>query len=104
MGRLRRGLAATGRQRGAGAVALTVLIAAGALVLVLSLSGSGGGAAPAPSSSSGATGTVARRTLAERLTASGTIGYAGETTVFARLAGTVTALPAIGRASCRERV
>ena len=42
------------------------------------------------------TGTVERRTLAERLTATGTIGYAGETTVLARLAGTVTALPAVG--------
>ncbi len=76
---------------------MAVLIAAGGLALVLVFGGSGDGAGPAPSpSSSGATGTVARRTLAERLTATGTIGYAGETTVLARLAGTVTALPAIG--------
>jgi peptidoglycan hydrolase-like protein with peptidoglycan-binding domain len=34
--------------------------------------------------------------LAERVTVEGTIGYAGETTVLARLSGTVTALPAIG--------
>ena len=54
-------------------------------------------AAPRPArSAGGATGTVERRTLAERLTATGTIGYAGETTVLARLSGTVTALPAIG--------
>jgi peptidoglycan hydrolase-like protein with peptidoglycan-binding domain len=72
-----------------------VLVAAGALVLVLALGGSGGDAAPSPSFP-GATGAVARRTLAERLTTSGTIGYAGGTTVLARLAGTVTALPAIG--------
>lgn len=95
-GRLRRGLAAASRRRRAEAVAVAVLIAAGVLVLVLVFGGSGDGAASAPSSSSGATGTVARRTLAERLTATGTIGYAGETTVLARLAGTVTALPAIG--------
>ena len=59
----------------------------------------GGSAAPARRAAkrrAGATGTVERRTLAERLTATGTIGYAGETTVLARLSGTVTALPAIG--------
>jgi peptidoglycan hydrolase-like protein with peptidoglycan-binding domain len=47
-------------------------------------------------SSSVSSGTVERRTLAERLTATGTIAYAGETTVLARLSGTVTALPAVG--------
>jgi peptidoglycan hydrolase-like protein with peptidoglycan-binding domain len=77
------------------------LAAAGALfaaaVLVLLLAGSGGGAAADSSSVGGAaTGTVERRTLAERVTAAGTIGYAGETTVLARLAGTLTALPAVG--------
>jgi peptidoglycan hydrolase-like protein with peptidoglycan-binding domain len=75
--------------------------AAGALfaaaVLVLLLAGSDGGAAADSSSAGGtATGTVEHRTLAERVTADGTIGYAGETTVLARLAGTLTALPAIG--------
>jgi peptidoglycan hydrolase-like protein with peptidoglycan-binding domain len=98
-GRLRRVLAAVSRRRRAVAMAVAMLIAAGVLVLVLGLGGSGSGSASVPSSSSssaGATGTVARRTLAERLTATGTIGYAGETTVFARLAGTMTALPAIG--------
>ena len=49
------------------------------------------------------TGTVARRTLAERLTVDGTIGYAGETTVLARLSGTLTALPAVGDAVSRGR-
>jgi multidrug efflux pump subunit AcrA (membrane-fusion protein) len=93
-GRLRRGLATAGRRRGAAAVLVAAALAA-AGVLVLALGSSGGGAASGPSSSS-ATGTVARRTLAERLTATGTIGYAGETTVVARLVGTVTALPAIG--------
>jgi membrane fusion protein, multidrug efflux system len=76
------------------AVAVAALLAAGVLVLVLG--GSGSGAATGSATASGATGTVERRTLAERLTATGTIGYAGETTVLARLSGTVTALPAIG--------
>jgi hypothetical protein len=68
-----------------------VLLVAAAVAL-----GGGSDGASASGSSSTATGTVARRTLAERLTATGTIGYAGETTVLARLSGTVTALPAIG--------
>jgi multidrug efflux system membrane fusion protein len=93
-GRLRRGLAAAGRRRPAGVVAVAVLVAAG--VLVLALGGSGGGAVTGPSSSSGATGTVERRTLAERLTATGTIGYADESTSLGRHSGTVTALPAVG--------
>jgi multidrug efflux system membrane fusion protein len=75
-------------------VAVAALVAAGALVLLLA--GSGGGATTGSSAAGGATGTVERRTLAERLTATGTIGYAGETSVLARLSGTVTALPAIG--------
>jgi peptidoglycan hydrolase-like protein with peptidoglycan-binding domain len=75
---------------------MAVLVAVGIPVLVVAASGSGGGVTSGPSSSSGATGTVARRTLAKRLTATGAIGYAGEATVLARLSGTVTALPAIG--------
>jgi multidrug efflux system membrane fusion protein len=75
-------------------VVALALLAAGVVVAVFG--GSGGSAATGSSPAGGATGTVERRTLAERLTATGTIGYAGETTVLARLAGTVTALPAIG--------
>jgi multidrug efflux pump subunit AcrA (membrane-fusion protein) len=91
---LLRGLAAPGRRR---RLAVAAAVAAGALVLLLLVAlGSGGDAATRPPATSGATGTVARRTLAERLTATGTIGYAGEATVFARLSGTVTALPAVG--------
>jgi peptidoglycan hydrolase-like protein with peptidoglycan-binding domain len=72
-----------------------VVLVAAALVVVL---GGGGGGAAADSAAAGgtATGKVERRTLAEHLTATGTIGYAGETTVLARLSGTVTALPAVG--------
>ncbi len=85
------------RRRAVIALAVAALLAAGALVLVLGGSGSGGGGeASAASTASGYTGTVARRTLAEHLTTSGTIGYAGETTVLARLSGTVTALPRVG--------
>ncbi|HET9593440.1 MAG TPA: peptidoglycan-binding protein [Solirubrobacterales bacterium] len=78
---------------GATAVAL---LAAAALVLLLGGSGGGSGAAAGALAGGGATGRVERHTLAERLTATGTIGYAGETTVLARSSGTVTALPAVG--------
>jgi peptidoglycan hydrolase-like protein with peptidoglycan-binding domain len=87
----------------AGAVAVAVLAGAAVLVMLPALGGSGGGAPTGQSASSGYTGTVARRTLAERLTATGTIGYAGETTVLARLSGTVTALPAVGDVIRRGR-
>jgi membrane fusion protein, multidrug efflux system len=84
------------RRRGLTAIAFAVLLVAGALVLALGDSGGRGGAAAGSTAPSRATGTVERRTLVERLTATGTIGYAGETTVLARLSGTVTALPAVG--------
>jgi multidrug efflux system membrane fusion protein len=88
-------LGAARRRRAVAAVAATALLAAAVLVL---LGGPGDGAAADSSASGEATGTatVERRTLAEHLTTSGTIGYAGETTVLARLSGTVTALPAVG--------
>jgi peptidoglycan hydrolase-like protein with peptidoglycan-binding domain len=92
-GRLRRGLAVARGRRALAAVVIAVATAATAVALA---DGSGGASGPEPSAKASGTGTVARRTLAERLTATGTIGYAGETTVLARLAGTVTALPAIG--------
>ncbi len=75
------------------AVAAAALLAAAAFALV---GGSDGASGSGSSSTATATATVARRTLSERLTATGTIGYADETTVLARLSGTVTALPAIG--------
>jgi multidrug efflux pump subunit AcrA (membrane-fusion protein) len=73
--------------------AAAALIVAGTLVLLLG--GSGDGAATG-TAGAGPTGKVERRTLAERLTAGGTIGYAGDAAVPARLSGTVTALPAPG--------
>jgi len=76
--------------------AATALVAA-ALVLLFAGPGRGtSGDAAAAAAAGGFTGKVERRTLAEHLTATGTIGYAGETTVLARLAGTVTALPRVG--------
>jgi peptidoglycan hydrolase-like protein with peptidoglycan-binding domain len=76
--------------------AALLAIVAGGAAAVLS-GGSGGGSATAEGTA-GATGSgrVERRTLAERLTVGGTIGYAGEATVLARLAGTLTALPKVG--------
>lgn len=93
-GRLRRGLAAAGGRRVAVAAATVALLAAGALAPALG--GSDSGATAGSATDGGSVGTVERRTLAELLTAGGTIGYAGETTVLARLSGTVTALPAVG--------
>jgi membrane fusion protein, multidrug efflux system len=73
-----------------------VLCAVAAAAVVGGAGGSSGSAeAQAPAGATDA-GTVARRTLAERLTATGAIGYAGDATVLARLKGTVTALPKVG--------
>jgi peptidoglycan hydrolase-like protein with peptidoglycan-binding domain len=82
-----------GRWRLAAGVALIAVVAAGAVALADGSGGASGSEQPAKATGAA---TVERRTLAERLTATGTIGYAGETTVLARLAGTVTALPAVG--------
>jgi peptidoglycan hydrolase-like protein with peptidoglycan-binding domain len=94
-GRMRRRLAAAGGRRAALAAATAALLAAAALSSLLGGSSGATGTGTA-TADSGSTGTIERRNLTERLTASGTIGYAGETTVLARLSGTVTALPAIG--------
>jgi multidrug efflux pump subunit AcrA (membrane-fusion protein) len=77
----------------AAAVTATLLVAG---ALALALGGSGSETATGSAVAAGPTGTVERRTLAEHLTATGQIGYAGKSTVVARLSGTVTALPAIG--------
>jgi peptidoglycan hydrolase-like protein with peptidoglycan-binding domain len=79
------------------AAAVVAIAAAASFVVVLG-GDDGGGETPGAGGAAKATGTatVARRTLAERVTVEGTIGYAGETTVPARLSGTVTELPAVG--------
>lgn len=85
------------RRRAAVAGAVLAALAVVAAVVVLASGGSGDAAEPgAAAGKATGTGTVARRTLAERVTVEGTIGYAGETEVLARLTGTVTALPAVG--------
>jgi peptidoglycan hydrolase-like protein with peptidoglycan-binding domain len=76
--------------------AVIAALAAAAAVVVALAGGSGEASDPESPAKASGTGTVARRTLAERVTAEGTIGYAGETTVLARLSGTVTALPSVG--------
>jgi multidrug efflux system membrane fusion protein len=73
-----------------------VTVAALAAATVALTGGSGGASGSESPVDAIGTGTVEYRTLAERLTATGTIGYAGDATVLARLSGTVTALPAIG--------
>ncbi len=79
------------------AAAVATIAAATTFVVVLG-GDDGAGGTPGAGGAATATGTatVARRTLAERVTVEGTIGYAGETTVPARLSGTVTELPAVG--------
>ena len=79
----------------------TALSAIGATALVTGavvateLPGSSRGAAPA-GKASGAT-TVQRRDLVATDTESGTLSYANPQTVFNRVSGTITSLPAIGR-------
>jgi multidrug efflux system membrane fusion protein len=83
-------------ERGRKRLAVAAVVAALAAGAVVFAGGSGGASEPELSTQATATGTVARRTLAERLTATGTIGFAGESTSLGRHSGTVTALPAVG--------
>lgn len=102
-GRPRPGVAAAARRWAPFALAAAVLASAIAVLLFASPEQGSGGDAAAASTAGRYTGKVERRTLAERLTASGTIGYAGEATVLDRLGGTVTGLPAIGQVVRRGR-
>jgi Putative peptidoglycan binding domain len=74
-------------------LALLAIIALAWLVFGRSGGERAGGATP----SDVPTAEVQRRTLAEQVTVDGTIGYAGKGTVINRLAGTITALPSVGR-------
>jgi hypothetical protein len=79
------------------AVAL-VLIAAGAVVVVRAVFDHGGGRnAAGEDGSATSVATVERRSLSTRTQFSGTLGYAGDYTVFAQSPGTVTWLPKVGR-------
>jgi len=96
---VKRGLKAAGRlgkRRALLAVALAVLVAVGAAVALAGGSEEGAGGGSDAGAATASSGKVERRTLAEQLTVGGTIGYAGESTVLARLSGTVTALPKVG--------
>ncbi len=72
----------------------SVAVAAG-VILGAGLSATSAGASP-PAKSSGAA-TVQRRDLVQTDTESGTLSYANPHTVFNRLSGTVTSLPAVGQ-------
>jgi peptidoglycan hydrolase-like protein with peptidoglycan-binding domain len=50
-----------------------------------------------------ATGTVTRQTLIDTEDKDGTLGYGDDTTIAARLAGTLTMVPAVGRAITRGK-
>src|ERR1700761_646050 len=86
--RLRRRVAAT----------LALVVAIGVVIaIVLGLQGSSSPSkASAGSTASGAT-TVQRRNLVETDTESGTLGYSNSYTVYDRLSGTITWLPAVGQ-------
>jgi hypothetical protein len=71
-----------------------VVAAVGALILGGEVSGSRAGAAAKTKGSGSAT--VARRDLIQTDTESGTLSYADSRTVFNRLSGTITSLPAAG--------
>ena len=86
----------TGRRRFA--AGLTLIVAIGVVIAIILITSSPS-SAPASSGSSRASGaaTVERRTLVETDTESGTLSYAGAQTVYDRLSGTVTWLPAVGQ-------
>ncbi|MGI8507073.1 MAG: peptidoglycan-binding domain-containing protein [Solirubrobacteraceae bacterium] len=70
-----------------------VVVAVGAIVASGGSGSSGGGNGPAASAGAAL---VARRDLVATDTESGTLGYAESETVYDRLSGTVTSLPAVG--------
>jgi hypothetical protein len=79
------------------AAALALLIAVGAVVaLVLGVGSSSPSSTAHASSSPSGAATVARRDLVETDTESGTLSYARTQTVYNRLSGTITWLPAVG--------
>ncbi len=100
---------ATGRSRAPRrrrpVLALGLLVAAGAVVAIVLAT-----RAPAPpvtagnAAGAGGAATVQRRDLVETDTESGTLSYADPQTVYDRLSGTITWLPAVGRAIRRGQV
>jgi Putative peptidoglycan binding domain len=90
----RRALRDSGRRRAGAAVGAIALVAVAIVVIVGAEPGSSQGAGRVAKSSGGAT--VQRRNLVATDTESGTLGYANAQTVFNRLSGTITSLPAVG--------
>jgi len=85
------------RRRRTAALAAILLIAAAAVAIVLAQPGSRTASAAGSGVPAGfTTATVERRTLTERSTVDGTLGYAGAAEIYDRLAGTFTWLPAVG--------
>jgi peptidoglycan hydrolase-like protein with peptidoglycan-binding domain len=90
--------------RRARVVALAAVVAVLAAAVTIVLTQSGGHTANAAGSGIPAgftTATVERRTLTERSTVDGTLGYAGTGEMYDRLAGTYTWLPAVGATIAR---
>ena len=85
------------RRRGRVAAVLALLICAGVVVaIVVSNGASASGGASAGTTATGAA-TVQRRDLVATDTESGTLSYADSQTVYNRLSGTITWLPAVGK-------
>jgi hypothetical protein len=87
-----------GRLRWLIAAVVLVLVAAAALALVRGVFASGGGRSESGGNGSATLlATVERRSLSTQTQFNGTLGYAGDYTVFAQAPGTVTWLPKAGR-------
>jgi hypothetical protein len=84
-------------RRRVAAVALLALAAAIGVAVVLLQAPSGGAPASASRASVAGAVSVARRDLVATDTESGTVGYADPRTVYDRLTGTITWLPAVGQ-------
>ena len=83
------------RSAAAALAAIGVAVLAIAAVVIVDSPGSSKGASQPPKVAGAAT--VQRRDLVETDTESGTLGYANQQTVYDRLGGTITWLPAVGQ-------
>lgn len=77
--------------------ALPLLLAAGVVVAIVLANRSSSPAVAGNGGSTAGSATVQRRNLIETDTESGTLSYAGSHTVYNRLSGTITWLPAVGQ-------
>jgi hypothetical protein len=84
------------RTLAAGVVALVAVVAAAVVILITGLGG-GSPAASASNNASAGYATVQERNLVSTDTESGTLGYSNPQTVYDRLTGTITWLPAVGQ-------